>query len=91
MSEIKVGVKDFKSHLSEYLRQVRQGHTVIITSHGQPVGRLLPVELDLEERLIAMQKAGLMTWNGQKLKRIKPVVQNQSKHQVADILVEMRE
>jgi len=90
MSEIRVGVKDFKSRLSEYLRQVKQGHSVIITSHGQPVGRLLPMNEDLEDRLIAMQEAGLMAWNGQKLKGIKPVVLNQSKHQVSDILVEMR-
>jgi len=39
MSEIRVGVRDLKARLSEYLRQVKQGHIVIITEHGRPVGR----------------------------------------------------
>jgi prevent-host-death family protein len=43
MSELRVGVRDLKARLSEYLRQVSQGQTVIITEHGRPVGRLSPV------------------------------------------------
>ena len=91
MSEIWVGVRDLKSRLSEYLRQVKQGHTVIITEHGHPVGRLLPVEQPLDERLKALQEAGMVAWNGRKLEQITPPAINHSKQQVSDLLVEMRE
>jgi prevent-host-death family protein len=91
MSEITVGVRDLKSRLSEYLRQVKQGHTVVITEHGHPVGRLLPADQTLEERLKVVQDAGLVVWNGRKLEPITPVVINRSDRQVSDILVEMRE
>jgi prevent-host-death family protein len=91
MNEIRVGVRDLKSRLSEYLRLIKGGQTVIITEHGHPIGRLSPVEQSLDERIRALQEAGLVTWNGQKLKPCKPAAINRSEKQVADILVEMRE
>jgi len=91
MSELWVGVRDLKARLSEYLRQVSQGRTVIITDHGHPVGRLSPVDQPLDERLKALQNAGIVAWNGKKLKPLTPVAVNHGERQVADILVEMRE
>ena len=91
MSELRVGVRDLKARLSEYLRQVSQGQTVIITDHGRPVGRLSPVDQPLDERLKALQDAGMVAWNGQKLKLATPAAINRSDRQVSDILVEMRE
>lgn len=90
MSEIRVGVGELKSRLSEYLRQVKQGHRIIITDHGRPVGRIIPAEQDLEERLKVLQDAGMVAWNGEKLELITPVAVNRSARQVSDILVEMR-
>ena len=29
---------------SHLLRRVREGHTVVVTSHGRPVAKLVPVE-----------------------------------------------
>jgi prevent-host-death family protein len=91
MSEITVGVRDLKARLSEYLRQVKQGQTVVITEHGRPVGRLLPADQTLAERLKSLQDAGIVAWNGRKLETISPVAVNRSDRQVSDILVEMRE
>lgn len=91
MSELWVGVRDLKARLSEYLRQVRQGRTIIITDHGRPVGRLSPVDQPLDERLKALQNAGIVAWNGRKLKPVTPAAVNRDEQQVADILVEMRE
>jgi prevent-host-death family protein len=91
MGEMRVGVRDLKARLSEYLRKVSQGQTVIITDHGHPVGRLSPVNQPLDERLKSLQDAGLIAWNGQKLKPVTPKATNRGKLQVSDILVEMRE
>lgn len=91
MTELLVGVRDLKARLSEYLRLVAEGNTLIITDRGRPVGRLLPAELSLAERLSALQNAGLVAWNGKRLERIDPAAVNSSETQVSDILVEMRE
>jgi prevent-host-death family protein len=91
MGEIRVGVRDLKARLSEYLRQVKQGHVLVITDHGLPVGRLLPAEQTLEEKIRVLREAGMVYWNGKKLEPMEPVAINYSKRQVSDILVEMRE
>jgi prevent-host-death family protein len=91
VSEIVVGVRDLKARLSEYLRQVKQGHTVIVTDHGRPVGRLSPIEQPIEERLKALQDAGMLAWNGQNLEPITPQAVNRGDRLVSDILVAMRE
>ncbi|MFZ2095259.1 MAG: type II toxin-antitoxin system prevent-host-death family antitoxin [Anaerolineales bacterium] len=49
MSEMRVGVRNLKARLSEYLRQVRRGQVIVITDHGKAVGRILPSETDLDE------------------------------------------
>ena len=37
-----VGVRDLKNKLSEYLRRVRRGESVIVTDRGEAVAELLP-------------------------------------------------
>lgn len=39
-----VGAYDAKTRLAELLAQVEQGASFLITRHGRPVARLLPVE-----------------------------------------------
>lgn len=38
-----VGVRDLKQHLSEYLRQVADGHTLTVTDRGVPVATISPI------------------------------------------------
>ncbi len=91
MGEITVGVRDLKARLSEYLRQVKQGQTIIITDRGVPIGQIAPLGRTVEERILALREAGLVAWNGRKLGLTVPGVVNRSDRQVSDILVEMRE
>lgn len=39
----RAGVAELKASLSEYLRRVKAGEEVIVTEHGRPVARLVPV------------------------------------------------
>ena len=39
---MEVSARDLKGLLSEYLRRVAAGESVIVTSHGKAVARLLP-------------------------------------------------
>ena len=48
-------VRDLKSRLSRYLRQVQRGETVIVTLRGKPIAHLVPLPpLLLEERLTTL-------------------------------------
>jgi prevent-host-death family protein len=92
MSEMLVGIRELKSRLSHYLRQVKSGQTVTITERGKPVGQIIPIapEQSLEDRLKAMQEAGLLEWNGQKLEPTPRVARTRGDRTVADLLLEDR-
>ena len=55
-------VSQLKTSLSAYLRQVKIGEEVLITEHGRPIARLLPIEnpVSLSEHLQEMEKKGLL-------------------------------
>ncbi len=90
MAELTVGVRELKARLSEYLRKVKAGRTVVITERGRPVGRLVPAGQSLEVRLQAMIDAGLAEWNGKPLPPMKPVAKVKDGYSVADLLIEDR-
>ena len=89
--ETTVGIRDLKARLSEYIKKVKSGQSIVITEHGKPVGRILPVATSLEERLEMLRKAGLIEWSGKKLRRIKPPAVNRGDKLVSDIVVELRD
>jgi prevent-host-death family protein len=85
-----VGIRQLKARLSEYLRRVKAGETVLITDRGQPVGRIVPTAESLEDRLQRMVQAGLILWSGRKLEARPPVAQVRGERTVADLLIEDR-
>jgi prevent-host-death family protein len=89
MSE--TGIRELKAHLSSYLRQVEEGETVVITRHGKPIGRIVPVTESTEAQLDTLRQAGLIAWNKQKLQPLSPVAQVRGQRTVAALLVEDRE
>jgi len=91
MSELSVGVRELKTRLSEYLRQVKAGRTIVITERGQPVGRIVPAAQSRDEKIQAMIQAGLIAWSGKKLKPTKPVARTRGKKTVSDLVIENRE
>jgi len=64
MEPISVGIRDAKINLSKLLRTVQERGEIVLTHHGRPVGRILPVEtkqLLLEERLRRLQEHGVIS------------------------------
>jgi prevent-host-death family protein len=52
-----VGVYDAKTHLTKLLEEVEAGETVVITRHGKPVAKLVPVSRvpeDIKETIDAI-------------------------------------
>ena len=95
MNEQSVGVRELKAQLSEYLRRVKAGETILITERGQPIGRLVPeatsAELSLHDKQQRLIDAGLLEWNGRKLEAYEPVALSQGMVRASDLVVEMRE
>jgi len=53
-----VGAYEAKTHLSELLEKVEAGEEIVITKHGAPVAKLVPVKkkASTEERAAAIKR-----------------------------------
>ncbi len=47
----KVGAYEAKSHFAELLKRTERGETILITRHGKPIARLVPVADATREEL----------------------------------------
>lgn len=61
-----VGVRELKNHLSEYLRRVRLGESVLVTDRGEVVAEFSPPtrgasDTSLPAGLLALARRGLAT------------------------------
>ena len=91
MREKRIGIRELKSTLSECIREVKAGRTLVVTEHGEPVARMIPEAASVGERLEALRKAGNVAWSGRRLRRIKPVARVRGNRTVADLVSENRE
>lgn len=90
MQEQSIGIRELKAKLSECVREVKQGKTIVVTEHGRRVARIVPETESLGDRLDALKNAGAILWSGRRLGRAKPGVRARRKPTVAEILVENR-
>jgi prevent-host-death family protein len=86
-----VGIRELKSKLSECVREVKRGATIIVTEHGRRVARLIPELRSLDDRLQGLVSAGTVLWSGRRLPARKPDARLRGKRTVADVVVENRE
>jgi antitoxin (DNA-binding transcriptional repressor) of toxin-antitoxin stability system len=61
-----VGVRELKNRLSEYLRQVRSGESVLVTDRGEVVAEFSPpgrgpADASVPAGLIGLARRGLLT------------------------------
>lgn len=89
--EKRIGIRELKSTLSECVREVRAGRTIVVTDHGQPVARIIPEAVSLRDRVEALRKAGAIAWSGRRLRPVKPAGKVRGNKTVADLVVENRE
>ena len=88
---ISVGVRELKDHLSNYLRQVKSGQTIVITDHGREIAQLIPRNLSVREKIVAMRDAGLLEWSGEKFAPGEPVGETIGSQSLSDLVSELRE
>jgi len=91
MNETRVGTRELKSRLSEYLRRVKDGQTIVVTERGKVIGHIVPAPLSLEERMRTLADAGFLLLSGaEKRKPYQPKIINSSMHLISDSVIEDR-
>ena len=61
-----ISVRELKDRLSEHLRTVQGGRSIVVTSHKKPVARLSPVAPQSATGIQRLIAEGHATWNGEK-------------------------
>ena len=91
MTERRVGIRELKARLSECVREVKRGATIVVTEHGRGVARLVPQTGSVDERLDALKASGAVLWTGRRLSKSVSAPRTKGPRTVAAILVENRE
>lgn len=66
-----VSVRELRDHLSEYLRAVETGATVLVTSHNRPVVRIIAAEAAPE----GLPEIAGVRWSSNRPKLSRPVAE----------------
>jgi prevent-host-death family protein len=61
----KVGVRELKAHLSEYIRAARDGEEIIITERGKDAAMLTSASHEMQV-LRDLMAQGIVQWSGRK-------------------------
>ncbi|GMQ79465.1 MAG: hypothetical protein BMS9Abin02_2062 [Anaerolineae bacterium] len=88
---IKTKIRELKAKLSAYMRRAKAGETIVITEHGKPIGRIVPVGQSTQEQMAALMRAGLINCNREKLAHISPPAHTRGDRSLSDLLLEDRE
>jgi len=63
----RVGIRELKRRLSQYLSQVKQGEPVVVTERGAPIAVILPSAGGHSKEIMeGLARQGLGIWNGGK-------------------------
>lgn len=91
-----VGVRELKNRLSEYIRHVRSGESVLVTDRGEVVAELGPpghgaIDSSIPPGLVALAKRGLVTLGTRgDAKRYPALPRTRRRYRAAQLLDEER-
>jgi prevent-host-death family protein len=91
MAETRVGLRELKNRLSEYVRRAKAGETIAITDRGNEVAWIIPKPETLEDRMKALAASGFLEYSGKKLKPHQPSIINRGPKLASDIVSEGRD
>ena len=52
-----VGIRELRQQASAVLRRVSTGESIVVTEHGHPIARIVPLRLSALEQLVAEGRA----------------------------------
>ena len=85
--DMDVGIRELRAGLSRYVDQVKQGEEIVVTDHGKPVARLVP--MNGERKIDRLIREGVViparSRTGWRPERLIPV-----EGSVSEIVIEQR-
>lgn len=69
---VKVGIKELKTRLSEYVERTREGERFLVTDRGEPVAELIPLSPE-RQALAKLAAEGAVEWEGGKPKGLRGI------------------
>ncbi|MDN5327287.1 MAG: hypothetical protein PWP41_1983 [Moorella sp. (in: firmicutes)] len=85
-----IGIRKMKAFMSQYIKRVKEGETLIITVRGRPVARLVPIENKIPSGITTMLDKGLASWAGGKPLGTNQYLPVKKGHSIARIVEEDR-
>ena len=85
----RVGIREFRDHLTRYLAAVREGHGLVITDRDQPVAQVLPIGSSDAAAVAGLVPEGLVEWSGGKPRGVDRPIEPRG-GLVSDLVVESR-
>jgi prevent-host-death family protein len=58
LTAVDVGIRELRAHLSRYVERVKDGEEIVVTEHGRPVARLVP--LNGERKIDRLIREGVL-------------------------------
>lgn len=77
MKKDEYSLYEAKAKLSAIVRRVREGHTVVVTVHGEPAVEIRPVApkaTGIEARMAELEARGVLTPARSRRRKFKPVI-----------------
>ncbi len=62
MATLTVGMHEAKVHFSEYAHRVEQGDSIVVTRHGKPAMRMMPISEVPTEDVVTRRNAAIDRW-----------------------------
>ena len=87
---MRVGIREVKNRLSEYLRRVKQGEVLLITERNVPIAKLVPVQENEQPLLFALVEQGIASWQGGKPRGVAVPPEIRGNASIAALVVEDR-
>ena len=84
---VEIGIRELRADLSRYIKRVREGEEIVVTDHGTPVARILPV--NGRSKLDELIAAGILTPAPRQGPR-RPPNPIKTKGTVSDLVAEQR-
>ncbi len=84
----RVGIRQLKNRLSDYMNRVRAGERLIVTDRGRPIAVVIPAGTDKHiETLLGEQ---LVRWGGGKPRGARTPIKVKAAHSLSDAVLHDR-
>jgi prevent-host-death family protein len=90
ISMLRVGIRELKNKLSEYIKKVDLGETIIVTHRNKDIAMIEPIEPFDYKEIYPLIKEKKVSWNGSKPSNIHKPIRIKTTKKISDFVIEDR-